>query len=136
MALAHDETMSQSILDFYRSAVPNVAADWWVNIAPAKAPGLVLLLPDPPDVEEMSIQNASQLGAATARLDGLNHDWMAETSACRPRPQRILVVAVRDGRRQDLTALAPTRHHAQLPAAGRVCRNDPRWMPRHRSRRP
>ena len=26
---AHDETMSGSILDFYRSAVPNVGRDWW-----------------------------------------------------------------------------------------------------------
>ncbi|CAG0937651.1 hypothetical protein TFLX_06600 [Thermoflexales bacterium] len=29
---AHDEVMSQSILDFYRSAVPNVAAGWWEDI--------------------------------------------------------------------------------------------------------
>src|SRR2546425_3947695 len=26
---AHDEVMSRSILDFYRSAVPNVSASWW-----------------------------------------------------------------------------------------------------------
>src|SRR6266508_1696636 len=29
---AHDEVMSQSILDFYRSAVPNVSAGWWEDI--------------------------------------------------------------------------------------------------------
>jgi pimeloyl-ACP methyl ester carboxylesterase len=86
MATAHDETMSQSILDFYRSANPNVAADWWINIAPTKAPGLVLLLPDPPYVEEMSLEVASQLGAATARLAGLNHAWMAEA------PERVAAV--------------------------------------------
>jgi pimeloyl-ACP methyl ester carboxylesterase len=83
MASAHDETMSQSILDFYRSAEPNVAADWWVNIHPTKARGLVLLLPDPPHVEEMSLEVAQRLGAATARLDGLNHAWMAEA------PERV-----------------------------------------------
>jgi hypothetical protein len=32
IGVAHDETMSQSILDFYRSAVPNVAADWWKDV--------------------------------------------------------------------------------------------------------
>jgi pimeloyl-ACP methyl ester carboxylesterase len=32
MGTAHDETMSRSILDFYRSAVPNVAADWWEDV--------------------------------------------------------------------------------------------------------
>jgi pimeloyl-ACP methyl ester carboxylesterase len=78
MASAHDETMSQSILDFYRSAEPNVAADWWVGIRPTAARGLVLLLPDPPEVEQMSLEVARRFGAATARLDGLNHAWMAE----------------------------------------------------------
>jgi hypothetical protein len=40
--------------------------------------GLVLLLPDPPDVEAMSLAVAERLGAETARLDGLKHCWMAE----------------------------------------------------------
>ncbi len=41
---AHDETMSQSILDFYRSAVPNVSAGWWDDITgPAPSRGLVSL---------------------------------------------------------------------------------------------
>jgi pimeloyl-ACP methyl ester carboxylesterase len=86
MASAHDETMSQSILDFYRSAEPNVAADWWVDIRPPAAPGLVLLLPDPPEVEEMSLEVAHRFGAATGRLDGLNHAWMAEA------PERVASV--------------------------------------------
>ena len=47
IAAAHDETMSQCILDFYRSAVPNVAAGWWSQPSPTDAAGLVLLLPDP-----------------------------------------------------------------------------------------
>jgi pimeloyl-ACP methyl ester carboxylesterase len=76
---AHDERMSQSILDFYRSAVPNVSAGWWDEItSPAHARGLVLLLPDPPEHEAMSLEVADRLGADTARLDGLNHCWMAE----------------------------------------------------------
>jgi pimeloyl-ACP methyl ester carboxylesterase len=75
----HDETMSRSILDFYRSAVPNVAADWWKDVkGPTRSQGLVLLLPDPPEEEEMSLDVARKLGAQTARLDGLDHCWMAE----------------------------------------------------------
>ena len=79
MGAAHDEVMSRSILDFYRSAVPNVAAGWWDDITlPTQSPGLVLLLPDPPEVEAMSLEVAERLGAETARLDGLDHCWMAE----------------------------------------------------------
>jgi hypothetical protein len=79
MGSAHDETMSRSILAFYRSAVPNVSAGWWDDIAgPTQSSGLVLLLPDPPEVEAMSIEVAERLGAETARLEGLNHCWMAE----------------------------------------------------------
>ena len=76
---AHDEVMSRSILDFYRSAVPNVSAGWWEEIAgPTGSRGLVLLLPDPPEHEAMSLQVAERLGAEIARLDDLNHCWMAE----------------------------------------------------------
>jgi pimeloyl-ACP methyl ester carboxylesterase len=83
IAAAHDDTMSQCILDFYRSAAPNVAADWWSRACPTSSRGLVLLLPDPPLDEAMSIDVARRLGATTARLDGLNHCWMAED------PQRV-----------------------------------------------
>ena len=76
---AHDEMMSRSILDFYRSAVPNVSAGWWDDLTlPPPSRGLVLLLPDPPEVEAMSLEVAQRLGAETARLDDLNHCWMAE----------------------------------------------------------
>ncbi len=76
---AHDEVMSRSILDFYRSAVPNVSAGWWEEVTgSARARGLVLLLPDPPEDEAMSLEVAERLGAETARLDDLNHCWMAE----------------------------------------------------------
>lgn len=83
IADAHDETMSQCILDFYRSAIWNVAADWWGQTGPTPPRGLVLLLPDPPQDEAMSVEVASRLGAATARLDHLKHCWMAED------PQRV-----------------------------------------------
>jgi pimeloyl-ACP methyl ester carboxylesterase len=76
---AHDETMSRSILDFYRSAVPNVAADWWKDVrGPTRSRGLILLLPDPPKEEERSLEVAARLGAGTARLDDLEHCWMAQ----------------------------------------------------------
>jgi hypothetical protein len=90
MGAAHDEVMSQSILDFYRSAAPNVAADWWEGSAgPTRSRGLVLLLPDPPEVEAMSLEMAERLGAETARLDDLNHCWMAEA------PERVAGVLQR-----------------------------------------
>jgi pimeloyl-ACP methyl ester carboxylesterase len=76
---AHDKVMSRSILDFYRSAIPNVAAGWWKDITGVtRSRGLVLLLPDPPEAEAMSLEVADQLGAETARLKGVNHCWMAE----------------------------------------------------------
>jgi pimeloyl-ACP methyl ester carboxylesterase len=79
MAKADDEVMSRSILDFYRSATPNVAAGWWEEISgPTRSRGLVLLLPDPPEVEAMTLEVAEHLGAETARLDDLHHCWMAE----------------------------------------------------------
>lgn len=86
LASAHDETMSRSILDFYRSAEPNVAADWWADVRRTDSRGLVLLLPDPPEIESLSVQVAQRLGATTARLDGLNHAWMAEA------PERVASV--------------------------------------------
>jgi pimeloyl-ACP methyl ester carboxylesterase len=90
MGAAHDEVMSESILDFYRSAAPNVAADWWEGSAgPTRSRGLVLLLPDPPEVEAMSLEVAERLGAETARLDDLNHCWMAEA------PERVAGVLQR-----------------------------------------
>ena len=76
---AHDETMSRSMLDFYRSADPNVAADWWKAVTgPTRSRGLILLPPDPPEEERMSLEVAVRLGAQTARLDDLEHCWMAQ----------------------------------------------------------
>lgn len=79
MGAAHDETMSRCILDLYRSARPNVSADWGADATGStRAPGLVLLLPDPVEVEAMSCEMARRLGARTERLDGLDHCWMAQ----------------------------------------------------------
>jgi hypothetical protein len=74
---AHDETMSRSILDFYRSAVPNVGRDWWTRGIQGRGRGLVLLLPDPPEIEAMALEVAARLGAETQRLGDLPHCWMA-----------------------------------------------------------
>jgi pimeloyl-ACP methyl ester carboxylesterase len=89
IATTYDERMSRSIFDFYRSAMPNVAADWWHDAGPTRSRGLVLLLPDPPEIEEMSVAVAERLGAETARLDELNHCWMAEA------PDRVAPVLER-----------------------------------------
>jgi pimeloyl-ACP methyl ester carboxylesterase len=79
MGSAHDEVMSRSILDFYRSAVPNLAEDWWKDLTgPTRSRGLVLLLPDPPEVEAMSLEVAERMGAQTAHLEDLDHCWMAQ----------------------------------------------------------
>jgi pimeloyl-ACP methyl ester carboxylesterase len=76
---AHDEAMSACILDLYRSSVPNVAADWGADATgPTGSAGLVLLLPDPPEVEAMAVEVAETLGAHSARLDDLDHRWMAQ----------------------------------------------------------
>jgi pimeloyl-ACP methyl ester carboxylesterase len=79
MGAAYNETMTNCILDLYRSSVPNVSADWEADAdRPTRAPGLVLLLPDPPEAEAMSVEMADRLGARTARLDDLDHCWMAQ----------------------------------------------------------
>jgi pimeloyl-ACP methyl ester carboxylesterase len=76
---ADGELMRRSILSFYRSSAPNVAADWWQDVdGPASGRGAVLLLPDPPDDEAMSVSVAERLCAETIRLEGLDHCWMAE----------------------------------------------------------
>jgi pimeloyl-ACP methyl ester carboxylesterase len=90
IAAAHDEVMSRSILDFYRSAIPNVGTGWWEDITgPTRSQGLVLLLPDPAEDEAMSLAVAERLGAKTARLNDLNHCWMAEA------PQAVAMVLER-----------------------------------------
>jgi pimeloyl-ACP methyl ester carboxylesterase len=77
---AHDSTMSQSILSLYRSARPNVRADWRID-RPVGAipPGLVLYAAaDPFGDERLSDEVGAELGAAKARLEDLGHYWMLE----------------------------------------------------------
>jgi pimeloyl-ACP methyl ester carboxylesterase len=80
MSAAHNRTMSQCILSFYRSAQPNVRADWRIeNPVGTVPPGLVLhAAADPFGDEPMSDDVASELGATKARLDDLGHCWMLE----------------------------------------------------------
>ncbi|MFD8000461.1 alpha/beta fold hydrolase [Streptomyces mirabilis] len=75
---AHDEVMSRCILGLYRSAVPNVAADWGADgYAPTSAPGMILLpTGDQLDDGALSREVAGWLGARTEVLDGLSHWWM------------------------------------------------------------
>ncbi|AVZ71601.1 alpha/beta hydrolase [Streptomyces lunaelactis] len=78
MVAAHDDVMSQCILGLYRSAAPNVSADWGALAqAPTSAPGMVLLpTGDQVDDESLSRQVAGRLGARPEVLDGLSHWWM------------------------------------------------------------
>jgi hypothetical protein len=80
MSAAHNRTMSQCILSLYRSAQPNVRADWRIeNPAGTIPPGLVLhAAADPFGDEPMSNDVTSELGATKARLDDLGHCWMLE----------------------------------------------------------
>jgi pimeloyl-ACP methyl ester carboxylesterase len=83
MAAALDETMCGCMLDLYRSAAPNVSADWGAELqAPTSAPGLILIAAaDPLNHEDMARDVAPRLGARTHRFDGLGHAWMAEDPA-------------------------------------------------------
>jgi pimeloyl-ACP methyl ester carboxylesterase len=78
-----DDTMGGCILDLYRSATPNIYADWAVELSrPAPAPGLVLrATADDSDNPITSAEVAVRLGARTAELDGLGHWWMMQDPA-------------------------------------------------------
>lgn len=81
MAAAFDADMAASILALYRSAVPNLSADWGFE-APTTAPGLVLLATaDPFDDPVRARTIAGWLGAGVAELPGLGHFWMLEDPA-------------------------------------------------------
>ena len=75
--------MSAAILSLYRSAVPNLHADWGAAITgPTAVPGLVVI----PAGDEMSDEardreTAERLGAHVERLDGLTHYWMLQDPA-------------------------------------------------------
>jgi pimeloyl-ACP methyl ester carboxylesterase len=75
LATGSDATMGQCILDLYRSALPNIHADWgpW---APTSAPGLVIHpTEDPFSDEALAPEVADALGARFARIEGAGHFW-------------------------------------------------------------
>ncbi|MGW3292570.1 alpha/beta fold hydrolase [Streptomyces xiamenensis] len=76
----HDEEMSAAVLDLYRSAWPNFAADWGTDFdRPAAAPGMVLVpTGDPMARPAMDAEVARPLGARVVELDGLTHYWMLQ----------------------------------------------------------
>ncbi|MCE3552885.1 alpha/beta hydrolase [Pseudonocardia sp. RS11V-5] len=80
MGAAFDEAMAESILRLYRSAQPNVHADWaWTT---AQAPGLVLRpTADPFDDPALAADVAARLGATVRDLPGLGHFWMLQDPA-------------------------------------------------------
>jgi pimeloyl-ACP methyl ester carboxylesterase len=80
MATAHTDQTSATLLALYRSALPNVHADWGAAATrPTDAPGLVMLAAaDPYGDEALSIEFAHRLGARTVRFDTLGHSWMVE----------------------------------------------------------
>ena len=83
MAAALDETMCGCMLDLYRSAVPNISADWAAELrTPTAAPGLILIAAaDPLNDEDMAREMSHRLGAQTHRFESLGHAWMAEDPA-------------------------------------------------------
>jgi pimeloyl-ACP methyl ester carboxylesterase len=74
-----DRRMCDAILSLYRSAAPNVYADWGTTTGTPESPGLVLI-PKNDHVEdpEMSQQTADVLGARYVELPYLGHWWMLE----------------------------------------------------------
>ncbi len=74
-----DETMGACILDLYRSATPNTHATWGADMAPTRAPGLVLhATEDGFSNERMSREVADLLGARFDSLPGLAHFWAVQ----------------------------------------------------------
>jgi pimeloyl-ACP methyl ester carboxylesterase len=78
MAEAADQTMADSILGLYRSAVPNPHADWgpW---SPTSAPGMIVhVAGDPFSDERLAGEVAEQLGARLEVLEDSGHFWPYE----------------------------------------------------------
>jgi pimeloyl-ACP methyl ester carboxylesterase len=78
----HDEEMSAAILALYRSAWPNIHADWGREFnGPAAVPGLVLApTGDPMARPEQDREMALRYGAEFVELPGLTHYWMLQDS--------------------------------------------------------
>ncbi|MDX3387020.1 alpha/beta hydrolase [Streptomyces niveiscabiei] len=71
-----DEAMGQEILGLYRSATPNLYADWGPGLRETPAPGLVLHpAGDLYDDRDAGAEVARMLGARVRVLDGVGHQW-------------------------------------------------------------
>ena len=76
-----DQTMADSILALYRSAV-DVGKEWGPDFKDIGKPGLVLLPSEDPFLSADGARaGAKQAGAETAELDGLGHWWMLQDPA-------------------------------------------------------
>ena len=78
MAEAVDQTMADSILTLYRSAV-DVGDEWGPEFQDIPKPGLVVIAPeDGLSNPERAEAAAARAGATVHRLDGLAHWWLLE----------------------------------------------------------
>ena len=80
---AQDDTMQQCILDLYRSAMPNIYADWGAEARQSKpAPGVVLTTTLDSEGSgpgnRLDREVAKMLGAEVELLEGRGHWWMLE----------------------------------------------------------
>jgi pimeloyl-ACP methyl ester carboxylesterase len=81
LALHLSRTMTDCILDLYRSAV-DVGKQWGPDFAAIPAPGLVIIPgEDPFQRPGLAAKAATRAGATTAALDGLGHWWMLQDPA-------------------------------------------------------
>lgn len=77
-----DPTMASCIPDLYRSAMPNVHADWPEPLLPTAAPGMVLVAPDDPFGDEAATRRGAAMVQADVRvLDGVGHWWALQKPA-------------------------------------------------------
>jgi len=75
MARSQDQTMADCILALYRSATPNIHADWGPP-QPCEVRGLVITPDEDPFADaDMAAETAAALGASTATLVGAGHFW-------------------------------------------------------------
>ena len=74
-----DATMATCILDLYRSAMPNIHADWGHRFGPTPVPGLIVHASlDVFGDEAMSRAVATSFGAHHETLHGVGHWWALE----------------------------------------------------------
>ncbi len=71
-----DPTMASCIVDLYRSAMPNIAADWPLPNEPLEVPVLLLDATEDPFADAtLKEQVVGRLGVDVATLEGCSHFW-------------------------------------------------------------